>query len=564
MPTGYGKHFSPGKTPQSEKMREDQVPNSAGGFGWEVTPWVRLDRFLVLGTEGGTYYADERTITREAATSVVELIKSDGPKVVARVAEISHAGRAYKNDAALFVLALCFAEGDLVTKAAAAAALNQVARIGTHLFTFVEYVDGMRGWGRNLCGAVAGWYENKTLDKLAYDMTKYRERNGWSHRDVLRLSHQRGVIHNKDTRTALYRYVTHGLDEGQTVESLFHEVEDSGNDADRAVNSAAWAYIDAVEKVKTLTKMADKVSLIKEFNLPREVLPTEWLTEPEVWEALLENMPMTAMIRNLATMTRIGVLKPMGGSTTRVADRLYDREKLKKARIHPIQVLAALRTYSSGTGARGGHSWTPVQAITDALDKAFYLSFDAVEPTNKRIIYALDVSGSMTNGTICGVPGLSPRDGSAALALVCASTEKNYTIVGFTAGTHPSMHSGYKTGISHLNISPRQRLDDAIQVISDLPFGGTDCALPMLWAAEQKIEADAFVILTDSETWHGEVHPAQALQAYRRQFNIPAKLIVVGMVSNGFSIADPKDSRMMDVVGFSTDTPTVISDFIRE
>jgi 60 kDa SS-A/Ro ribonucleoprotein len=41
-------------------------------------------------------------------------------------------------------------------------------------------------------------------------------------------------------------------------------------------------------------------------------------------------------------------------------------------------------------------------------------------------------------------------------------------------------------------------------------------------------------------------------------------LVVVGMVSNGFSIADPDDAGMLDVVGFDTATPAVIADFIRQ
>ena len=42
-----------------------------------------------------------------------------------------------------------------------------------------------------------------------------------------------------------------------------------------------------------------------------------------------------------------------------------------------------------------------------------------------------------------------------------------------------------------------------------------------------------------------------------------AALVVVGMVSNGFSIADPSDPGMLDVVGFDTATPQLISDFAR-
>ena len=99
--------------------------------------------------------------------------------------------------------------------------------------------------------------------------------------------------------------------------------------------------------------------------------------------------------------------------------------------------------------------------------------------------------------------------------------------------------------------------------IAGMPFGGTDCALPMLYALERGIAADAFIIYTDSETWAGVIHPAVALKQYRERTGIPARLVVVGMVANGFSIADPNDAGMLDVVGFDTATPAVIADFIR-
>jgi 60 kDa SS-A/Ro ribonucleoprotein len=113
------------------------------------------------------------------------------------------------------------------------------------------------------------------------------------------------------------------------------------------------------------------------------------------------------------------------------------------------------------------------------------------------------------------------------------------------------------------SLSARQRLDDIVKTVSGLPFGGTDCAQPMLWALEKRVEVDTFVIYTDSETWAGSIHPAQALREYRQRMSIPAKLVVVGMVSNGFSIADPGDAGMLDVVGFDTATPSVIGDFGR-
>src|SRR5213078_3445608 len=140
------------------------------------------------------------------------------------------------------------------------------------------------------------------------------------------------------------------------------------------------------------------------------------------------------LIRNLATMTRVGVLAPGSDGTAKAVVQLGDAERIRRARVHPIALLAALRTYASGRGVRGRGTWVAVREIVDALDAAFYTAFDNVEPVGKRLLLALDVSGSMTWGDVAGVPGLTPRDASAALALVTVATEPDYEIVGFFVG----------------------------------------------------------------------------------------------------------------------------------
>jgi 60 kDa SS-A/Ro ribonucleoprotein len=313
----------------------------------------------------------------------------------------------------------------------------------------------------------------------------------------------------------------------------------------------------------------DAASLVREYRLPREALKPEHLTSPEVWTALLDDMPMTALIRNLATMTRVGVIGPGSDGTAKVVGQLGNGERIRKARVHPIGVLAALRTYGAGRGVRGRGAWNPVRDVIDALDAAFYTAFENVEPTGKRLLLALDVSGSMVGGQVADVPGLTPRDASAALALVTAATESRYEIVGFFAGDggfrkgDRGRFAGRADGLTPLAVSPRQRLDDAVKIVSALPFGGTDCALPMLYAQALGREIDTFVIYTDSETWAGDIHPVQALRDYRHASGIGARMVVVGMVSNGFSIADPADPGMLDVVGFDTATPQLIADFAR-
>jgi 60 kDa SS-A/Ro ribonucleoprotein len=107
------------------------------------------------------------------------------------------------------------------------------------------------------------------------------------------------------------------------------------------------------------------------------------------------------------------------------------------------------------------------------------------------------------------------------------------------------------------------RLDDVLRHTRNVNFGGTNCSLPMLHALERGLSVDVFVVLTDNETWAGKVHPAVALRDYRRKTGIPAKLIVTGMTSTGFSIADPDDGGMLDVVGFDAAAPAVMADFAR-
>ena len=111
-------------------------------------------------------------------------------------------------------------------------------------------------------------------------------------------------------------------------------------------------------------------------------------------------------------------------------------------------------------------------------------------------------------------------------------------------------------------IGRKEPLESVVTRSSRLPFGGTDCSQPMLHALKRKLPVDVFMVFTDSETWAGRIHPVEALQRYRREMGRPAKLIVAGLSSGGFSIADPKDAGMLDVVGLDASLPAVLKDFI--
>jgi 60 kDa SS-A/Ro ribonucleoprotein len=561
--TRYAQHLNPrGQTPQSQKASSKQKRNSAGGYTFKLDKWGRLDRWLILGAEGGTYYASESKLTKQSAKCIQKCLDEDGPKAVERIASISEAGRAPKNDPAIFALAMAAGHKDLETRKAALDNLQRVCRIGTHLFQFVESVKQFRGWGRGLREAVVKWYLEKDEDRLAYQVVKYQQRNGFSHRDVLRLAG--GALADYETtpaQRAVFRWIVAGDAFGKRAVTRRKGKDHTyGVIARKSVPELILGY----EEVKQASTEKQVVKLITEHGLTHEMVPNDFKKSPAVWEALLQRMPIGAMIRNLGKLSNVGVLTPMSSASKLVAERLGDQTRINKARLHPLSVLVALNTYRRGCGVRGSLTWNTIPQVTDALDRAFYLAFGAIVPTGANRLIALDVSGSMIDGEISGMTGISPRIGSGAMAMTTVQTEANYHVIGFTGGSGGGYRSSNTRDVSPINLSKRMRLDSVIKTISGLPFGGTDCALPMLYALENKLEVDAFEIYTDSETWAGAVHPHEALERYRQKMGRDAKLIVVGMTATQFTIANPDDTGMLDVVGFDTGAPSIMSDFIRE
>ena len=526
----YSDHVSTKRTPQNEPTPgRDEVMNSAGGYVYSLDHWDRLDRFLILGSEGGTYYVSERKLTQDNMKTIIELIKQDGLRVVNRVVEVSQDARAHKNDAALFVLAAALKLGDEQTRKLASGVLPQVARTGTHLFMFAEFVQAFGGWGRATKRAFQNWYNQKNPDALARQLLKYRQRDGWSHRDILRKAHPKA---KDDVYDDMFKVTV-------KPELLGEMTSISDPSKLPAIYDAYWA----AQNCKPDTRLIDA-------GLSWEMLPTEWLKDPGINRELLKTMPLMATIRQLGKLTANGTLKPLSDEMDMVIDRLTNDEQISKSRIHPMHYLLALTTYEQGHGMRGGLSWNPDGRIVNALNDGFYKAFANVEPTNKSWLLGVDVSSSMSWAHV-GSTAITAAQGAAAMALVIARMEPKHYIHGFTSQ------------FVNLGIGPNDNLAQVNRKVQSSNFGRTDCALPMLYALDNGLHVDVFVVITDSETWAGKVKPVDALEAYRNKINPAAKLVVIGMTSTGFSIADPNDPGMLDVVGFDANVMPVIAEFSR-
>lgn len=512
-----------------EPLSDKQVLNNTGGFVFQITPEQRLKRFLILGSPN-TFYTKSNSLTEENLANVREMWRKYPKETAAIISEISVSGRAPKNDYALAALAVGVGMGG-DARQQAFSVLNSVARIGTHILHFAQFLKHRSGWGRSVRNAFKKWYFGRAPEKMAYQVMKYQSRDGWSHKDILRMCHALDK-HTSSPQKQIFEYVMYD----KISEELLSGIK----------------IIRAAEMAKKAKAAEEIVSLIMDEDLPRELIPTQFLNDKDVWQALLDGMLknnlLEALVRNLNKLTSLGLLDKRANEKA-VID-IFKTENLKAARLHPLKILLALRTYESGHGLRGSMTWTPNPRITRALDDAFYAAFGLVEPTNKRICVAIDVSGSM-DGTIDGT-NISARDAATCLAMMVARSEPNHEIFAVSDTLTP------------FPINPRASMRDVINLQRNIPFGWTHLSLPLEYAIKAEKEFDAFVLITDNDVNRG-YHVAQLLKDYRKaKYGVKdAQFVVIATTATPFSVADPGDPGMLDVVGFDAAIPEILSSFFK-
>lgn len=519
-----------GKQSVQTKLPE-QIPNDGGGFTYQLDKWKMLDRFLILGSDTPSYYASKEKLTFKNYDNALECLKADYKRTIDHVVEISIKSRAPKQDPALFCIALAMSCPVLEAKQYAASKVNDVARIGTNIMMLMGFLDDLRGRGRIVIKMLQNWFEKKEPSNIVQQVIKYRNREGWTPRDLLRVAR----IKTKDeTKNAIYNWVVKGW---KSVGVIPHS---------HPVLARIWAF----ERAKSCTNAGEIAKLISEYALPWEAVDNKWLKEGVIWDTLLEHIKPEALIRSLGKLSANGLTAPNSDRLQRICEIITNKELLLKSKVHPLKILVALKTYENGHGDKGSLSWQVSTDIVDALNEAFDLSFGSVEPTGKKIIFCLDISGSMGGAQIAGMP-ITAREASGAMAMISHRVESQSFMCGFSNKVIP------------LNIGKKDSFSTVIKKISNLDFGRTNIGSAIEYALANKIPADAFVIITDNEGNSGN-HPHQCLLEYRRKTGINAKMVVMATSATNYTIADPKDGGELDVVGFDSAVPQIMSDFIAE
>ncbi|QIR36655.1 TROVE domain-containing protein [Tolypothrix sp. PCC 7910] len=514
-------------TPQTQPIpgREaEMVKGRSGGYMFEAGIWKMLRRCLLIGTAKSTYYAGKQELT-EDFVDVVKQAVAENPGRVAEEILYASDGRAINNSAPILALVLLSMGETPEAKKAFGDIFGQVVRTGSHFYEWLNYTKSLRGFGKVVREAGKTWLSREDVKGLAYQLLKYQQRQGFSHRDALRLFH---VKPPTETHRELFEWVVKGW-------------EDLPADIPSEALAQIWWY----EWLKR--NPSETHTAIAQGRLTHEMAAPLGKMDKQAWQLLFQEMPIGAMLRNLGSLTELGVLRAdESANILRVEAVLNNQEHLRKGRIHPIDVLKALKTYQSGGRlGRSQKTWEPVPRIVDILEKALELSFDVVQPTGKIFMHAVDVSGSMSWGVVDSV-GLSCCEIATTMALVTAKAEKNYMIRGFA------------TEFRELGITAKDTFSSALRKASNQNFGGTDASVAYDWMIQNRFKADVVCFWTDNESWAGHKHPSQALAQYRQKVNPNAKAVYVTLTPYNITLVDPQDPLSWDLAGFDPGTPRII------
>jgi 60 kDa SS-A/Ro ribonucleoprotein len=561
MPRDPLSSFSTTTTPQNRPVpgRTDQVKNNAGGYVFSKTDWEKLEDFLVLGTVSGSYYVGQDKLTADNVEFLINLAKTKSTEIAERATELSAAipARVPSPRACLFALAAVSAFGDPAGVQAVKRLLPQAARTTDHLAMFFGYRKQFKSkvtargtspvTSRAYRSTLASWFLEADANDVAFRACKARQRKtpageAFDLTDAVRLAHPKArntgfLDENIVKRNVLFGWL-------------------AGNITDE--NAAlALPAVDKFLRAKAVTTPAEAIRAVTELRVPWEFLPSSVLADKGVWEALVHTVGITALIRNLARMTRIGTISPLSATTSAVIKRLTNQEALTKGRVHPMTVYLALKVYASGTSQPNPkadrQTWTPVTDISDALEEAYELSFGHLVPSGKKMLIAVDSSGSMSYHTQVTLNGSDlglPYQVASAIALTLKRIEgENAHVIDVDTSVHQSP------------ITKRTRLGEVQK--SGPSGGGTNLSLPFEYARAAGLEVDGFFIGTDNETWHGGSHPFQSLAAYRRQFNSAAKVAVASYVPNHYSIMEQNDPGVINMAGLDASLPLAVTGFFR-
>lgn len=355
---------------------------------------------------------------------------------------------------------------------------------------------------RGLADAAQRMYSEYSL--LKYDTATHAVRFG----DVLELAHV-APAEDKPYQGPLFEYALHRRHgyADQVPERLTVVRENRRMLADTSAAAIAADWLDP-ETLKgagltwedVLSHLGSKVDKVK------------------LWEAMIPNMGIFALVRNLRNFDQTGVSDE---AAAQVIAKLQDPEVIGRSRMFPYRFLSA---YRSAPSLRWGH----------ALEKALTLSTANVPAFRGRTLVAVDTSGSMM-GTVSDKSSVRHVDVGALIGMVIAMrSEGPVDLVQFA--TTSTVHRLVKGG------SVLKGIEDVVRQVGKVGWGTNT-----VQAIRQHYNGhDRVVVVTDGQAFAD-------YSGLSVSSSVPANVPLFGVDTTGYSASsiDTSKPHRFEVGGFS-------------
>ena len=484
-----------------QQQRQGQTTASSG-----------LQHFLLTGCDSGVYRAAAYEPSAQRASTVVCAITTCGPEFVDQLLGFRKA----RPEAALFALALAasprFAAPETVSRALAA--LPIVAAKAQDLAAFAAFIEPLRGSGRGLRSAIANWYTSQPVASLAAQILKSPSRNLRRHRALLRRAHPKA---EELSQNALFQWIAEGR---------------LGHLATPTVLAGDLRLVEGFTLIHAANSEKQAIHCIEDYRLQPSHVPARWKKSAAVWEALYDQLSYRQLLRFLPVMTSVGLLRRESEYTALAVARIADRKRLQTSAVHPLRIVQAMKQYRAMAPR-------PVESVFDALDEAFHLSLGNQPAIGKRIVAAVDASGSMQGAPVAGIPHVPAALAAAALVLSLARAEDRACVpLAYHRQARPLLRFGRTA-----------RLADALNEVRATP-SRSDAASVIRYAIDNRIATDAFVLVTDRLNGDAAALSAE-LSRYRERMGIDVRLVLINL-AGGETRLPPVQPQTLAISGLDT------------
>ncbi|MEG6570621.1 TROVE domain-containing protein [Thermoanaerobacterium thermosaccharolyticum] len=467
---------------RAKELFSAQIPNTANREGYPAYTRSLEEQYvqtLLTNTIGNTFYADSETLLAES-NAIHDQILEKNPEFAAK-ALIFARNKGLMRLQPIFGLAkLSSVSRELFSKV-----FLQVILIPSDLQDFMVILEGLgRGQGGRAVKRQAAQFLNSVSE---YWAIKYNGRGrGYSLGDIVKTVHPKPI---SDKQKAIFAYLV-------------------GKEYDKTQVMQISAY----EALKKATNTKEQIALIQEGRLPHEVVTGVIKPDKEIWNAILHQMPIFALLRNLNTLDRAGVLDE---NREYIKSVLNDPERLAKSKILPFRFVTAFHQVEK--------AW-----VKDILRQAVELTFDNLPDIPGKTAVFLDVSGSMEGEYLC--------IGSVfALALYKKTQGKGifWTFDTEVYDPQPSMYDSILTQAERIKAG-----------------GGTDTGAPVEKLRKDNIYVDNIIIITDEQQNTGSPFYKE-LEKYRRSINPNTKAFIIDIAPYRSAMIPPTDKNAHYIYGWS-------------